>query len=249
MKRILALLLLMCCMLSFASCGTTEEGDESSDSGNTNELERFSNMLSISVPSSSDVLVSQVVNDLVIESKFNLQTGVIEGKKAAVYTNTVTTLGNVEDRKLELFRNKEETVWYLEGYGTSTNKGKRWTADGKDFSPVAGSLSMDLKSKYIQSQEYKKDGSTETLVLVMTASNATKALSNFLGGNQSLYHDVTVTIVAAAERISSITISYIIPQQNLGTDAKPVWYYDIPVTIEANYSYKIDTGDIPITLD
>lgn len=246
MKKILALILIACTLFSFASCkkGGDDDGGKTSD-----EVARFSKMLAVSVPTSSDVLVTQVVNDIPIENTFSIKTGTVSGLKAAVYTNTVTTLRGVEDRELEMFVKKEETVWYLEGYGTSTNKGKRWTKDGKDFSPVEGSLAIDLKDSYIKSYTYNKDGAIETLVVVMTAANATKALSNFLDSNQKIKHEVTVTITAAAERVSSITISYVIPEDNLGTEDKPIWCYDVPVTIEANYSYKIDTGDIPITLD
>ena len=143
MKKILALILIACTLFSFASCNKDEDG-----SGNKggNEVARFSEMLAVSVPTSSDVLVTQVVNDITIESNFSIKTGTVSGLKAAVYTNTVTTLGSVEDRELELFREKEETVWYVEGYGTSTNKGKRWSKDGKDFSPVEGSLAINLSS-------------------------------------------------------------------------------------------------------
>ncbi len=247
MKRIFALLLVLCTLFSFASC--KKDGDNDAKPQTADEVLRFSGMLAVSTPTSSDVLVTQVINDVTIESTFSIKTGTIDGLKAAVYTNTVTTLGNVEDRNLELFRDKNETVWYVEGLGTSTNQGRRWTADGKDFSPVEGSLAMNLKQEYIKSYSYKKNGSLETLTVVMSASGATQALSNFLDGNQKMKHDVTVTVTAAAERVSSITISYIVPEGNLGTEDKPIWYYDIPVTIEANYSYKIDTGDIPITLD
>jgi len=247
MKKILALILVVCALFSFASCGLNK-GDDS-DAPEIDEVARFSDMLAVSVPTSSSVVVTQVVNDMTIESVFTLQTGTVSGKKAAVYENTVNTLGNVEDRVLNLLKTREETVWYLEGYGTSTNKGRRWTADGKDFSPKAGSLSMDLQSGYIQSYDYSKNGALETLVITMTADNATKALSNFLDGNQKIKQNVTVTITAAAERISSITIEYIVPEDNLGTDAAPIWVYDMEMTIAATYSYKTDTGDIPITLD
>ena len=249
MKKILALILVMCTLFSFAACGgNSDDGADSDANESTSNVSRFSEMLATSVPTSSNVLVTQVVNDITLESSFSLQTGTVGGKKAAVYTNTVRTLGNVEDRDLALFRDKEETMWYLEGYGTSANKGKRWIKDGEDFSPKEGSLAIDLQSNYIKSQSYSKEGSLETLVVVMTAANATKALSNFLDKNQKIRHEVTVTITAAAERVSSITISYVVPEDNLGTESEPIWYYDIPVTIEANYSYKIDTGDIPITL-
>ena len=246
MKKILAVLLIVCALFSFASCKKDNGGTANTTS---DDVARFSKMLAVSVPTSSDVLVTQVVNDVIINNNFSIKTGTVSGLKAAVYTNKVTTLGSVEDRELEMFREKEETIWYLEGYGTSTSQGKRWTADGKDFSPVEGSLAIDLKSNYIKSYNYSKDGAIETLVVVMTAANATKALSNFLDSNQKIKHEVTVTITAAAERVSSITISYVIPETNLGSEDKPIWCYDIPVTIEANYSYKIDTGDIPITLD
>lgn len=236
-------------MLSVVSC-SKKKGEEQTDDA----LLKFSEMLASSVPNSSETVVTHIVNESVIENTFSVVTGTVidaatgESKKAAVYKSSVSTLGKVEDRNLDLFRTKEENVWYLEGSGTSTNKGIDWKAEGKDFSPVAGSLAMNLKSSYIKSQTYSKEGSIETLKLTMTAENATLALANFLDGKQTIKYDVTVTITAAAERISSIVIKYVVPEHDIGTEESPVVFDDVEITIEANYSYKTDTGDIPITL-
>ena len=236
-------------MLSVVSCSKKKKDEETGEA-----LAKFSTMLATSVPNSSETVVTHIINESVIENTFGVITGTVidpvtgESKKAAVYTSSVSTLGKVEDRKLDLYRVKEENNWYLEGSGTSSNKGIDWNPDGKDFSPVAGSLAMNLKESYIKTQTYTKNGSIETLKLTMDADKATMALANFLDANQNIKYDVTVIITAAAERISSIVIKYVIPEHDSGTEESPVSFDDVEITIEANYSYKTDTGDIPITL-
>ncbi len=245
MKKILAILLVLCCMLSVVSCNKT--GDDT-DANTVNELAKFQKMLSESVPTSSKTVATHDINNTVIENTSTLVTGTVSGKKAAVYTSSVSTLGKVEDRVLQYLKTKNETVWYLEGYGTSTNKGGSWKESGKDFSPVAGSLYMNLSSKYVSNYKYSQEGAIETLRVTMTAENATVALANFLDANQVIKEDVTITITAAAERISSITIKYTIPEHDIGTEDAPVFFENTIITIKSEYSYKTDTGDIPITL-
>ena len=279
MKKILAILLIVCCMLSVVSCNkdkgddtnnnnssnndnnnnnndnNTDDTDNDNNGGNTTEaddvLARFTKMLAESVPTASTTVVTQNINESVIVNTFSVVTGTVNNVKAAVYTNEVTTLGSVEDRVLQLYKVRNETVWYIEGMGTSTDKGASWDEEGKDFSPVAGSVAVDLSNKYIQSKDYVKDGAIETLTVTMTASNATKALKNFLASNQRIKYDVTVTIAAAADRISSITIEYIIPEHEIIFEEQndQLLVLDSDVMIVASYSYKTDTGDIPITLD
>ena len=254
MKKILALLLVICCMLSVVSCDMLKKDDGDNDNSNANtsndSLARFSKMLAESVPTASDIVVTHDINESVIENTFSLVTGTVGNKKAAVYSTSVATLGKVDDRVLQLYKVREENVWYLEGYGTSSDKGESWSSDGKDFSPVAGSLSMNLTGDYVTSYDYKQEGAIETLSFKMTKENATKALKNFLDSNQRIKYDVKVVITAAAERISSITISYEIPEfevtfESQGGDG---FWISGNVEIKANYSYKTDTGDIPITL-
>ena len=259
-------------MLSVVSCNKDKGDDTNNDNSSNNNnndnnnnnndgtddadseedvLTRFTRMLAESVPTASQVVVEQDVNEAKITNTFNMVTGTVNNVKAAVYSNKVTTLGKVEDRVLDIYKVKEETVWYLEGVGTSTNKGKDWNENGKDPSPVAGSIAIDLKSDYVSSKQYKQEGAIETLTVKMTASNATKALKNFLDSKQSIKYDVTVIITAAADRISSIIIDYVIPEHEIVFESQndQLLILDSQVIITATYSYKTDTGDIPITLD
>lgn len=243
-------------MLSIVSCDSKDDKDNDANN-NTNTttdngdvLARFSKMLAESVPGSSEVIVTHDINETIIENSFSVVTGTVGGKKAAVYSSNVSTLGDVDDRVLELFKAKEELIWYLEGYGTSDDEGWSWDEYGKDISPKAGSIAMNLTSEYVTSYDYKQEGAIETLTFNMTSENATKALKNFLDSRQTIAYDVKVVVTAAAERISSITISYDIPEYEVtfeSQDGDGFWISG-SIEIKANYSYKTDTGDIPITL-
>ena len=253
MKKILALLLVICCMLSIVSCDSKDGKNDDNSATNTNNgdvLAKFSKMLAESVPGSSEVVVTHNINESIIENNFSIVTGNIGGKKAAVYSSSVSTLGDVDDRVLSLFQTKEELIWYVEDVGTSNDQGWDWDSSGKDFSPKAGSLSIDLATECVSSYDYKQDGAIETLTLNMTKDNATQALKNFLDSKQKIAYDVKVVVTAAAGRISSIVISYEIPEYEVtfeSQDGDGFWISG-DIEIKANYSYKTDTGDIPITL-
>lgn len=247
-------------MLSIVSCNSNDDKDNDNANNNTNNnsnnnentdvFARFSKMLAESVPGASEVVVTHDVNETIIENTFSLVTGTVGNKKAAVYQSSVNTVNDVDDRILELFKAKEELVWYLEGYGTSDDEGWSWDEEGKDFSPKAGSIAMDLTAERVATHEYEKDGAIETLTFTMSKDNANLVLKNFLDSRQVIEYDVKVVITAAAERISSITISYDIPEYEVtfeSQDGDGFWISG-SVEIKANYSYKTDTGDIPITL-
>lgn len=272
MKKLLALLLLICCAFSCVSCKKGGDGDGGKDNagGNNNSeateyLARFSAMLAQSAPTNSETVVTHDINGVVVTNSFSIQTGVVGGKKAAIYKNSVSTFGKIEDRELEYLVPKEETAWYIEGKGTSVNQGKTWKATGADFSPVPGSLSMDLSADYITSHKYEKNGAVETLIVETTSANALNLLKNFVSSKQSFDYGekglvddkVTVKIIASADRISSIVIDYVIEEHDLyfevQTNEGPVeesyLISNSLVTIEAKYSYKTDTGDLTLTLD
>ena len=77
MKKILALLLVICCMLSVVSCDMLKKDDGDNDNSNANtsndSLARFSKMLAESVPTASDIVVTHDINESVIENTFSLQ--------------------------------------------------------------------------------------------------------------------------------------------------------------------------------
>ena len=62
------------------------------------------------------------------------------------------------------------------------------------------------------------------------------------------YSSDKMVLPGVAERISSIVIKYVIPEHDIGTENEPIFIEDVEITIRADYSYKTDTGDIPITL-
>ena len=78
----------------------TDNTDNDNNGGNTTEaddvLARFTKMLAESVPTASTTVVTQNINESVIVNTFSVVTGTVNNVKAAVYTNEVTTLGNVE---------------------------------------------------------------------------------------------------------------------------------------------------------
>ncbi|MBQ9070861.1 MAG: hypothetical protein IJY23_05895 [Clostridia bacterium] len=229
MKKIIAVLLLICSFLTVVSCSKKDEN-----------LERFDEMFASSAPTKAVTVVNQTFNDYVeLNSVFTLTTGTVNGKTATTMVSEVQTLNKVDSGKTNYINTQVTNNWYYEGKGTSTDKGVSWNADGKDFAPKPGTLSMNLKVDYMDSVNYFSDATSETIVLEVSAENASKVLENFIDSETDFEYDVTITVVAAGERISSVVIEYVIDEHLIGEDENAIEVEDTEFVITVNYSYDI----------
>lgn len=233
MKKILAILLVLACLFSVASCNKKQEAAEEN-------LQKFSNMFASSVPTQAVTVVTQEFNNgVALESNYTLTTGTVDGKTASTLVSSVQTLSDITEGTLNYKTTKVTNEWYYEGFGTSTNKGKSWNAEGTNFAPVAGSLGMNLHQDYIAYYDYKVEGNTETLILEVYEENSYEVLKNFLGVDQNFEYYTIITIVAAGERISSVEIEYLVYEHEVGTMENYVEVSDMYITIHVDYSYDI----------
>ena len=233
MKKILALFLVLACALSVVSCNQKQEPAEEN-------LQKFSDMFASSIPTKAVTVVTQEFNDSVeLESVYTLTTGTVDGKTATTLVSSVQTLSDIQSGTLSYTTTKVTNEWYYEGMGTSTNKGKTWDPEGKNFAPVAGSLKMNLHQDYIAYYDYKVNGNTETLILQVYEENSAEVLKDFLNVDQDFAYETIITIVAAGERISSIDIEYLVYEHEVGTMENYVEVSDMYITIHVDYSYDI----------
>ena len=245
MKRIIAILLALCCVFSVVACDN--KGGDSTGGQELDTLAKFSAMFASSVPTKSVTEVTEEFGGVTLNSVYTLTTGTANGKATSIYTSSVETLNSIENAELKLKKTSKQEKWYYEGLGISTDKGRRWNADGVDFAPVAGSLALNLKEEYIEFYEYKVNDATETLYLEVTYEYATTVLSAFLNDDQVIDEDVYITVVAAGGRITSMQIEYCVYQHDVGSDDNSVVFDDMVVLIDVSYSYDIQ--DINITVD
>ncbi len=260
MKKLLALLLILTCLLSVVACnkddtpdnggntdtdindGTNNDntnGDE--DKGPTPEtdvLGYFSALLSKSAPTKSEVVTTEKFGRNTLVSTTTITSGTVGGVKASKLVVVEQALNDVDKQELNLITTKTSETWYQEGMGTSTNKGRRWNAEGTDFAPKAGSIKLFLKEEYFT--EYEYDAETGTLVLESSWEYAAQVLSYILpSADYTHEYDTTITMTAAGGRITSITVEYTVDEEDLGDIDVSVTAPETKVTIEANYSYDL----------
>lgn len=257
MKKILALLLALTFIFSVFACqndpadqpndennnnGTNapnEDGDTNNDPEMT-VLERFSAMLRSSTPTKSVVTATESFSKNLLTTVTTLMTGTtVEGLEASILERKEQTLNEADGTTLELVGEKVSEYWYLEGRGLSTNKGRKWDENGKNFAPDENSLRLNLKEELIESYEY--DEATETLVLNITWENATEVIKHFIPTEDFvLEQDITITITAAADRITSLVIEYFIESDEIGDITTSLEVPRINVVIDAKYTYDIE---------
>jgi len=246
MKKLLALLLALVCVLSIASCGIKNNNNNNGDNPSNKELlELYAGYLSVSIPTKSEVTTTVTEGNNVLISTNTLTTGSItdnSGSKAA--TTLVTkaqTFNSIETGMLNLVDEKVTEEWYLEGKGVSTNKGRSWK-DGTNFAASAGSLQLGLSEENFTSITYDKDKGE--LVLVCSADTAASVIGYYLPGDYDHYYETTVTISAFGDKITGIKISYAIEDRPAGDEDDPdasIYVDYTTVEVNAVYEYGLQT--------
>ena len=238
MKKIFAILLVIACMFSVASCSPLGGGNQPVEDNNERaDITLFNQMLKESVPTKAVTVVEQKLGRTTYESTYTLTTGTVGGKTATTLVSKVQSLKSVTEGNTEAIETKTEYLWYLEGQGVSTNRGKKWDPEGTNFAPKAGTLNFDLKGANFEEIEY--DEEEGSLYLTVTADKASEVLQNFLAPEQVFEYDAFITITAAGGRIVSIVVEYTIPADVIGDIDNLIDVEEIDVVIETTYSYGL----------
>lgn len=244
MKKIIALMLILCCVFALFSCGANL------DAASSAQLEKINEMLATSIPTKSETVTTHTIGNVVLESTATLVTGRIGGKAVSVYESVIQELAPVEN-DLDHIKETEEVIWYMEGKGVSDDNGGSWDEEGEDFAPKAGSMLLNLKGGSIKEGSY--DEATETLVLVYDAGGANGVVGAYLEGGEKIESDLKVTIVTNGGSLVSIKLEYTIPSHDIQVDVKSeedgkeqttketITVPEAKVTIEAKYEYDIQT--------
>ena len=249
MKKILALILILCCCFAVVSC---RGGDDGENKASASDLERFSEMFASSAPTKSVVTSTIEANSQEITSVYTLTTGIIAGKAASIFESRLNKLAGIDEDKGDLNVTEESVVKYnyLEGKGVRIDKNGskgKWDTEGVDFAPVEGELSLDLKKKYFETMEYYKDGSNETLVLTIAEDldgengYVKKVFGKYIPQSQEFGYETKITITAAGGRISNILVESIDYEHFIGDDYDATSISDVNITIDVTYSYDIQT--------
>ena len=243
MKKIFAILLVIACMFSVASCSPLGGGNQPVEDNNERaDITLFNQMLKESVPTQAVTVVKQKLGRTTFESTYTLTTGTVGGKTATTLVSKVQSLKSVTEGNTEAIETKTEYLWYLEGQGTSTNRGRKWDAEGTNFAPKAGTLNFNLKSENFEEIQYDEENTT--LYLSVTADKSTEVLKNFLSADQVFEYDAFITITAAGGRIVAITVEYVIPGDVIGDIDNLIDVDEVEVVINTTYSYGLQEIDM-----
>ena len=266
MKKIIAIILAVCCLFAVVSCGNknpdptptptpTPDPNPTPDSGNTDpvddvakRIDDVSVMFLSLVPTHAKTTTTSTFGIVVLNTVQELTIGTVDGVDATKLVTVTELLSDVKGGGNLVITNTQE-LWYIEGRGTTSNKGRTWNAEGTDFAPVPGSISLNLAADYLAEKAY--DAENEVLTLKVTAENAINVLGSFTP-DSDISGDVIITIATAGGRISSIKIEYTVPEKTIDyvpdpefpedTEEMTVEEIKVVTVVEYDYDYQ------PITM-
>lgn len=242
MKKIIALMLVLCCMLAVVSCGPTTEDPTDPVAI---AVEEVKGMFKTSVPTKTVTTTVHKVESTVLTNVATLTTGSVNSKAVSIYVNNIEELAQVSN-SLDPIDRRTTTLWYMEGMGTSKDKGVTWDPAGTDFAPAAGAIRLQIDKNKATETTY--DEATSTLVMKYAAKDANNVIKSYLAEDQKIDSDLTVTVVTSGGNIASIKLEYTVPSHESTSTEDPAVTVTIPeavVTITAVYEYDLQD----ITLD
>jgi len=231
MKKIFAFVLMISCLLSMIACGNLS-GEAKA------QFESAVTMLSEALPTKVVSTTTQTFGKTELVSVATVTTGTVGGVVASTFVNNYQLFQDVESGKYEEVRDVVETLWYVEGKGTSSDKGANWDAAGTNFAPTAGFIKLNLDAKLVETAEYNNESGA--LTLKISEENVAEVMKNYLEEGQVIESDLYITIVSAGGRISSVSLEYSIPEGEIYLDEEETDYIEvgeISVVVTAVYSY------------
>ena len=216
MKKIIALLISVSCLLALVSCGSSD-------------IDTVRSRYLSSKPTKSLVVTTmRIGEDTVLEGEYCLICGSVGGAEASVYEATYEELLYVEDGATQQIvpsiKETTELREYLDGYGVRVNGGK-WDAEGENFASDVGSVSLNLKKDYISNYTYK-NGKFECVV-------EAKNTAEVLGIEADLAVNASLEIIDDGASVNSIIIKYTLPAD--AASERPA----TEVTIKTAYFYDV----------
>lgn len=229
-------------MFAVVSCDMfdLDEGAGNLDEATAARVDEVLGMFDDSIPTGSETKTTESVGNVVIESSAYFATGTISGKKASVYEGSYQSLSEIGN-SLNMVNTLEESKWYVEGKGLSTDKGMTWDAEAGDFAPTEGFIKLNLKKSKIKWAKYYE--ATSTLEVTVDKQYATEVVGSYLEKNQTIDSDITITIVTAGGRVTGLRLVYSIPahQVNVPDSDATIQIQETTVVVDAKYSYGLQT--------
>ncbi len=234
MKKLIAILLVVACMLAMVACGgnVTSPGETPITPSSTEAqeiLDALAELIRTSSPTQSKVSTVTGTADVNLKSELTITMGELSGKEAALYVHeyeTFNELGAKDAKTLTV-----ETQEYVEGMGIRVDGGK-WEPDQSSFVRRLQPYRMSLDAEVIKSLRTNED---ETIVsFVVPMENVGDVFTNFDSQTlASMISDVTVRIETDGSSVTVMEIIY---------NSKSIPNMENPkVEIKAEYSYDLQS--------
>ncbi len=233
MKKLIAILLVLACVLAMGACSVPPIGGNppappvSSDTQDV--LDAFSESIRTSAPTQSKVTTFTGNADINLKSELTITMGELSGKTAALYVHDYESLNDVG---AEVAINRTvETQEYVEGMGLRIDGGV-WEADQSSFVRRLTPYRMNLDGELIKS--FSADDSGTKISFVIPLENAYDVLTGFDAKTiASMTSDISVEIETDGSSVIFIGIVY---------TTKSVPNLQSPkVEIKAQYSYDLQS--------
>ena len=192
------------------------------------DVEKIAAMYAISVPTKAVVSTEQNFGAYKLEGESTLLVGTYNGKDAAVFTYVYQELTDIENFNSTAKRSVQGSKEYFEGVGVrvdAINNAYAYFENGGNFAPKAGSIALNLQADLLTDVSYVDH--------VFTATVSAKNAKAVFGEDTTIKTTTKITIVDAGNLIESVTLVYTIPS----ITAAP----DVTVTVQAVYSYNVET--------
>lgn len=233
MKKIFALLLIVSCIFACVSCG---DDTEETAPVKTN-VQIVDEIMKSSVPTKAVVTSRQETRYFELESKYTLETGIVDGLRTTQIISEEQSLANIESGSYNNISTKKTSEWYIEGKGYYLNSRSN-DPEAAFYAPEPGFIAINLSEELLDYHEYNAE--TGTLYAEVSWKNSNAVLGGMFSAEdgEPFEYDTYITIVTAGGRISELTITYVIEEHDVGDFDNSVTIGEMTVTVSAIYYYN-----------
>ena len=234
MKKLIAILLALACMLAVCACSAPPAGGNEglnppADAEVQDVLDALSELIRTSTPTQSKVSTLTGNADINLKSDLTITMGELSGKTAALYVHEYETLNDVgaTEAKTKVVETKE----YVDGMGLRIDGGL-WETDQPSFVRRLTPYRMNLDGTLIKSVRTSDDGMIITFTVPM--DNASDVFTSFDAKTiASMTSDISVRIETDGSAVTCMEIAYDTKGVTNMTNSK--------VEIKAQYSYDLQS--------
>lgn len=227
MKRIFALLLVVVmAVMALASCAPAEDG-----------IALTKQYYENSAPKKIVAVSTEQFGAHLLDMTTTITNGYLGNLNAATKTVVGKRMRSITEGSGEnveaYIEDINTTDWFVEGYGTSSDKGATWNADGVSFVPLTGAIAINLDETLLENVKYENNVLTFKVAKANVASVFADDVAN-IGG------DVECEIVNDGAVVTSVSLSWTVPATENATGE------DIAVSIVVEYTYDLERLNITL---